>query len=99
MLPGAGFGFLYFLACEVTTGSTLGKKALGLHVNGRAGASKPSIKDSACATRTCCSTSFPASAECCGSSPHSPPPSARAPPSRAGTTTSPTAPRSSRYDS
>ncbi|MEU2102301.1 RDD family protein [Nocardia sp. NPDC019255] len=47
MLPGAGFGFLYFLACEVTTGSTLGKKALGLHVNGRAGASKPSIKDSA----------------------------------------------------
>jgi uncharacterized RDD family membrane protein YckC len=47
ILPGAGFGFLYFLAFEVATGSTPGKKFLGLHVNGSAGAPKPSIEDSA----------------------------------------------------
>ncbi|AVH23506.1 RDD family protein [Nocardia cyriacigeorgica] len=47
ILPGAGFGFLYFLAFEVSTGSTPGKKILGLHVNGSGGAPKPSVKDSA----------------------------------------------------
>lgn len=47
ILPGAGFAFLYFLGFEVATGSTPGKKLLGLHVNGSGGAPKPSIKDSA----------------------------------------------------
>lgn len=47
ILPGAGFGFLYFVGFEVVTGSTPGKKLLGLHVNGPDGASKPSLKDSA----------------------------------------------------
>ncbi|WP_280236843.1 RDD family protein [Nocardia cyriacigeorgica] len=47
ILPGAGFGFLYFLGFEVATGSTPGKKLLGLHVNGSGGAPKPSVKDSA----------------------------------------------------
>ncbi|TLF76729.1 RDD family protein [Nocardia cyriacigeorgica] len=47
ILPGAGFGFLYFLVFEVATGSTPGKKILGLHVNGSGGAPKPSVKDSA----------------------------------------------------
>jgi len=47
ILPGAGFGFLYFLGFEVATGSTPGKKILGLHVNGSGGAPKPSVKDSA----------------------------------------------------
>ncbi|MBF6352178.1 MULTISPECIES: RDD family protein [Nocardia] len=47
ILPGAGFGFLYFLGFETTTGSTPGKKLLGLHVNGSGGAAKPSIKESA----------------------------------------------------
>lgn len=47
ILPGAGFAFLYFLVFEVTTGSTPGKKLLGLHVNGAGGAAKPSIKESA----------------------------------------------------
>ncbi|MBB3035733.1 RDD family protein [Hoyosella altamirensis] len=47
LLPGAGFGFLYFLVFEVTTGSTPGKKVLGLHVMGSGGRSKPSLKESA----------------------------------------------------
>ncbi|NNH68984.1 RDD family protein [Nocardia uniformis] len=47
ILPGAGFGFLYFVFFEVITGSTPGKKVLGLHVNGQGGAEKPSIKESA----------------------------------------------------
>ncbi|WP_280462043.1 RDD family protein [Nocardia carnea] len=47
ILPGAGFGFLYFLGFEVTTGSTPGKKLLGLHVNGAGGGPKPSVKESA----------------------------------------------------
>ncbi|GEM33650.1 RDD family protein [Nocardia neocaledoniensis NBRC 108232] len=47
ILPGAGFGFLYFVGFEVATGSTPGKKLLGLHVNGSGGAAKPSLKDSA----------------------------------------------------
>ncbi|MFD3744673.1 RDD family protein [Nocardia sp. NPDC058633] len=47
ILPGAGFGFLYFVGFEVLTGSTPGKKLLGLHVNGPAGAPKPSVKESA----------------------------------------------------
>ncbi|MGW5382327.1 RDD family protein [Nocardia sp. NPDC003963] len=47
ILPGAGFAFLYFLGFEVVTGSTPGKKLLGLRVLGSDGAEKPSIKDSA----------------------------------------------------
>ncbi|MCW4352210.1 RDD family protein [Hoyosella sp. YIM 151337] len=47
VLPGAGFGYLYFLVFEVTTGSTPGKKVFGLHVNGSGGQPKPSLKDSA----------------------------------------------------
>jgi len=47
VLPGAGFGFLYFLGFEVASGSTPGKKILGLHVNGSGSAPKPSLKDSA----------------------------------------------------
>lgn len=47
ILPGAGFGFLYFVGFEVTTGSTPGKKLLGLHVNGPGGAAKPGLKESA----------------------------------------------------
>lgn len=47
ILPGAGFGFLYFVLFEVITGSTPGKKILGLHVNGSGGAEKPSVKESA----------------------------------------------------
>ncbi|WP_280419332.1 RDD family protein [Nocardia carnea] len=47
ILPGAGFGFLYFLGFEVSTGSTPGKKLLGLHVNGAGGGRKPSVKESA----------------------------------------------------
>ncbi|MFC3964465.1 RDD family protein [Nocardia jiangsuensis] len=47
ILPGAGFGFLYFVGFEVATGSTPGKKILGLHVYGAAGAAKPSVVESA----------------------------------------------------
>ncbi|WP_227982021.1 RDD family protein [Nocardia spumae] len=47
ILPGAGFGFLYFVGFEITTGSTPGKKILGLHVRGSGGSDKPNIKDSA----------------------------------------------------
>ncbi|WP_040816163.1 RDD family protein [Nocardia concava] len=47
ILPGAGFGFLYFVFFEVASGSTPGKKLLGLHVNGSRGAAKPSLADSA----------------------------------------------------
>ncbi|GAB4585825.1 RDD family protein [Nocardia sp. IFM 10818] len=47
VLPGAGFGFLYFVLFEVATGSTPGKKILGLHVNGAGGAAKPNAKESA----------------------------------------------------
>ncbi|MEV6773669.1 RDD family protein [Nocardia sp. NPDC051030] len=47
VLPGAAFGFLYFVFFEVITGSTPGKKFLGLHVVGSAGAGKPSIVESA----------------------------------------------------
>ncbi|MET9211545.1 MULTISPECIES: RDD family protein [unclassified Nocardia] len=47
ILPGAGFGFLYFVAFEVATGSTPGKKILGLRVNGAGGASKPDLAESA----------------------------------------------------
>ncbi|WP_067822978.1 RDD family protein [Nocardia inohanensis] len=46
-LPGAGFGFLYFVCFEVSSGATPGKKLLGLHVNGAGGAAKPSIAESA----------------------------------------------------
>lgn len=46
-LPGAGFGFLYFVFFEVSSGATPGKKLLGLHVNGAHGAAKPSIQESA----------------------------------------------------
>ena len=47
VLPGAAFGWLYFIAFEVSSGSTPGKKLVGLHVNGSDGAPKPSLKDSA----------------------------------------------------
>ncbi|WP_306359959.1 RDD family protein [Nocardia sp. CC227C] len=47
ILPGAGFGFLYFVLFEVATGSTPGKKVLGLHVNGAGGADRPTVKESA----------------------------------------------------
>ncbi|NKY85101.1 RDD family protein [Nocardia veterana] len=47
ILPGAGFGFLYFVGFEISTGATPGKKILGLHVRGSNGADKPNIKDSA----------------------------------------------------
>ncbi|WP_054812489.1 RDD family protein [Nocardia arizonensis] len=47
VLPGAGFGFLYFVFFEVLTGSTPGKKILDLHVLGSDGSGKPNIKDSA----------------------------------------------------
>ncbi|MBH0778426.1 RDD family protein [Nocardia bovistercoris] len=47
ILPGAGFGFLYFVFFEVATGSTPGKKILNLHVKGSDGGAKPNIKDSA----------------------------------------------------
>ncbi|WP_040707515.1 RDD family protein, partial [Nocardia takedensis] len=47
VLPGAGFGFLYFVFFEVLTGSTPGKKILNLHVRGSGGADKPNVKDSA----------------------------------------------------
>lgn len=47
VLPGAGFGWLYFVLFEVSSGSTPGKKLLGLHVNGSGRAPKPSLKDSA----------------------------------------------------
>lgn len=47
ILPGAGFGFLYFVFFEVVTGSTPAKKILGLHVNGAGGADKPDLLASA----------------------------------------------------
>lgn len=47
ILPGAGFGFLYFVFFEVVTGSTPGKKVLGLHVIGADGAGKPDLVESA----------------------------------------------------
>ncbi|MEU4430272.1 RDD family protein [Nocardia rhamnosiphila] len=47
VLPGAGFGWLYFVLFEVSSGSTPGKKLLSLHVNGSGRAPKPSLKDSA----------------------------------------------------
>ncbi|MGW5754128.1 RDD family protein [Nocardia rhamnosiphila] len=47
VLPGAGFGWLYFVLFEVSSGSTPGKKLIGLHVNGSGRAPKPSLKDSA----------------------------------------------------
>ncbi|MFI5540995.1 RDD family protein [Nocardia sp. NPDC003999] len=47
ILPGAGFGFLYFVFFEVVTGSTPGKKVLGLHVTGAGGAAKPNVVESA----------------------------------------------------
>ncbi|MFE3187433.1 RDD family protein [Nocardia sp. NPDC059240] len=47
ILPGAGFGFLYFVGFEVLTGATPGKRILGLHVNGSHSALKPSLADSA----------------------------------------------------
>ncbi|MEC3956619.1 RDD family protein [Nocardia sp. CDC153] len=47
VIPGAGFGFLYFVAFEVLAGATPGKKLLGLHVNGSGGAPRPSLADSA----------------------------------------------------
>lgn len=47
ILPGAGFGFLYFVFFEVLTGATPGKKVLGLHVNSAGGADKPTIVESA----------------------------------------------------
>lgn len=47
ILPGAGFGFLYFLGFEVATGATPGKRLLGLHVEGAGGADKPSLEESA----------------------------------------------------
>ncbi len=47
VLPGAGFGYIYFVVFEVASGSTPGKKLVGLHVNGSDGSPKPSLKDSA----------------------------------------------------
>lgn len=47
VLPGAGFGFLYFVVFEVMTGSTPGKKILGLEVIGAGGAGKPDLVESA----------------------------------------------------
>ncbi|MEV0335605.1 RDD family protein [Nocardia sp. NPDC050717] len=47
ILPGAGFGFLYFVFFEVVTGSTPGKKILGLRVIGADGVDKPSVVESA----------------------------------------------------
>lgn len=47
VLPGAGFAFLYFLCFEVSTGSTPGKKILGLHVRGAGNSERPNLKDSA----------------------------------------------------
>lgn len=47
VLPGAGFGFLYFVVFEVATGSTPGKKLLGLEVIGAGGAGKPDLVESA----------------------------------------------------
>lgn len=47
VLPGAGFGFLYFVFFEVSSGATPGKKLLGLHVHGAGGAAKPSLAESA----------------------------------------------------
>ncbi|GGC57862.1 RDD family protein [Hoyosella rhizosphaerae] len=45
--PGVVFGYLYFVVFEVTTGSTIGKKFVGLSVRGSGGAAQPSVKDSA----------------------------------------------------
>jgi uncharacterized RDD family membrane protein YckC len=39
--------FIYFVALEVTQGTTLGKKLLGLYVNGPGGAAKPDLQQSA----------------------------------------------------
>ncbi|MBI3212293.1 MAG: RDD family protein [Mycobacterium sp.] len=39
--------FAYFVALEVTQGSTIGKKVLGLSVHGPGGAPKPDVKQSA----------------------------------------------------
>ncbi|MBL1077213.1 RDD family protein [Nocardia sp. 2] len=47
ILPGAAFGFLYFVVFEVATGATPGKKILGLRVNGAGGAPTPNVKESA----------------------------------------------------
>ncbi|MGW5311224.1 RDD family protein [Nocardia thailandica] len=47
VLPGAGFGFLYFVFFEVTSGETPGKKVLGLEVRGAGGAAKPDLTESA----------------------------------------------------
>ncbi|MFE6861541.1 RDD family protein [Nocardia sp. NPDC057668] len=47
ILPGAGFGFLYFVFFEVSTGSTPGKKLFNLQVLGAAGATRPTVADSA----------------------------------------------------
>ncbi|MEV4127239.1 RDD family protein [Nocardia sp. NPDC049707] len=47
ILPGAGFGFLYFVFFEVISGATPGKRVLGLQVNGADGAEKPSVQESA----------------------------------------------------
>lgn len=47
VLPGAGFGWLYFVVFEMSAGATPGKMLLGLHVNGSGGAPKPSLKDTA----------------------------------------------------
>ncbi|MEV6073218.1 RDD family protein [Nocardia sp. NPDC052001] len=47
VLPGAGFGFLYFVFFEVTSGATPGKRLLGLHVNGAGSSARPSVAESA----------------------------------------------------
>ncbi|AYF79115.1 RDD family protein [Nocardia yunnanensis] len=47
VLPGAGFGFLYFVGFEVLTGATPGKRLLGLRVIAAGGGAKPSIAESA----------------------------------------------------
>jgi uncharacterized RDD family membrane protein YckC len=39
--------FVYFVAFETTQGWTIGKKLLGLHVRGPAGAAKPDLSQSA----------------------------------------------------
>ncbi len=42
-----GLAFVYFVALEVSLGTTAGKKLLGLRVHGPAGAAKPTVRQSA----------------------------------------------------
>ncbi|MFF0544384.1 RDD family protein [Nocardia thailandica] len=47
VIPGAGFAFLYFVTFEVLSGSTPGKKLVGVRVRGADGAAKPTVLESA----------------------------------------------------